>query len=766
MGASNEEILFEFEREKYANGEGEDRFVIMCGCLPDQGREPINVKGNALAGDFIPGLTYRVWGRCRAEDKWGKQFEMSSYLLAQPRSRRGSVRYLMQAPGIGESTANALWDAYQSDCVTKLRTSPGACSISIPRLTAKCAEKAAKWLNEQAAIEAVYIDLYNLLDGRGFQRSVYRKAIELWGNRAAEKIRQNPYLLHLRKLPGVGFLRADKLYKELGKNPLRIKRQAMCAHYAISSDTQGNTWFPADRIKSALREHIDSVKKIDAMKALKLSVRGKLLTVHRDEHGSLWIADARKARDEKEIARRIFDRDESKCCAWPSLDSETKLSEHQREQALEAMQGPVAIVGGTPGSGKTTMAAAIVRSWARQYGLSSILPLTPTGKAAVRFSEALHKNHLPIKARTIHSALGLGSSEDEQSGVSDEPMPQSLFVIDEASMLDSSLTAHVFRAFGEGSRMLVIGDICQLPPVGHGAPLRDMINAGLPYGELTKIWRNSGRIVKACKQIKEDGFFDFSPAIDMAAEDPENLLLCEKWKPEEQIAQLEMILNRIKSGGNYDPIWHVQVICAVNAKTGVSRKILNTRLQNLFNPNGERAGDNPFRVKDKIINTKNGWLPPQNIADIDAALLRNGKVFVANGEMGEVTGVAPKYTIVELQSPYRVLRIPRGAAEENDDDEDKTGTGCNFDLGYCVSGHKMQGSQAPIIIPVIDESPNAQRVMSREWIFTALSRAEKMCICIGRKKTIMDCCGRTALAERKTFLTEHLRDAREMFAFS
>lgn len=764
MGAKSEELLIEYDYEFAAFGEGDDRVGISSAYVEENGeRRGVTIKGHVPFNELKNGLTYRLLGRWIEHHKHGLQFVFSTHLLVQPASHRGVVRYLCQAPHVGPSTAESLWQVFGSDAIKVLRESPEKAAMSVGRFPVAKAQLAAEWLEEQKAIEGSSIDLFALLDGRGFPKTTIKAAIQKYGTRAARMLETNPYLT--MQFPGVGFLRADRLYKDLGKNLARRKRQTMCIHHDLSTDSDGHTWFPIERSKSILKEKIDSTE-IKVVPAIKLGIRGGKLKTCRDTSGQIWIADAGRAANEEYIADALVDSfDETP--NWPDVLEEDQLTPHQRGKLMEATRGTIGILSGSPGSGKTFSAGRLIRAFAQEYGLDSVAGCAPTGKAAVRLTESLLKAGVRLDAKTIHRTLGVMSAEgggwtfEHHEG---NPLPYKLIVVDEKSMDNTDITASLLRARARDTHMLMIGDPEQLPPIGHGAPLRDMIAAGIPHGQLVEIRRNSGRIVKACKQIREECRFDPSPALDLAAADPENLLLINKWKPELQIASVEDLLNRFAAKGQYDPKWHVQILCAVNKKSPLARKTLNERLQGLLNPNGEQATGNPFRIGDKIICLKNYWAISED--ENDELANDDGKVLVCNGEMAEVLKVEPNLTIAELQMPHRVVRIPRGKQESSgngdEKDEEASDTGCNWDLGFAISAHKSQGSSWPIVVVMVDEYGGAQRVMSRQWIYTALSRAEKLCVAVGSKKTIDSVCQRDAISNRKTFLKEQIEAKREL----
>lgn len=437
------------------------------------------------------------------------------------------------------------------------------------------------------------------------------------------------------------------------------------------------------------------------------------------------------------------------------------LTPHQREHLAKATSGPVGVLGGGPGTGKTYTVAALCEVLAATVGLDQIAIGAPTGKAAVRVTETLSQHGIQLRARTWHSLLRGGVDGGFLYNRAN-PLPFRVLIGDESSMVDLDLMAAIFRARAAGALVLLVGDVNQLPPVGHGAPLRDLIAAGLPYGELTEIKRNSGGIVEACHAIRQGRPW-------LAGD---NLRVIDVGNPDEQIRWMLQEIGSQRAAG-VDPIWQTQVVCPVNAKSPLARKTLNEILQRELNPGGERAGSNPFKIGDKVVNGKNGrfsaveWDTGSDEIDVSD----RGEVYVANGELARVLAVEDRMTVAQLDNPRRVVRIPRDKSssqgEENADqdagpvgngeaDENSTGTGCSWDLGYCLSTHKAQGSEFEVVIVMLDSYPGAKMVCSREWLYTSISRAKKTCVLIGQKSLADSMCKRQAIWKRKTLLKERI----------
>ncbi len=410
-----------------------------------------------------------------------------------------------------------------------------------------------------------------------------------------------------------------------------------------------------------------------------------------------------------------------------------------------------------------TAARLIGRIQEQGMGGGSIAVVAPTGKAAVRITEALLAYGLNLKARTIHSYLGVQKADD--GGVwtfghdESNPVEERFVVVDESSMIDTALMSALLRALPLEAHLLLVGDVQQLPPVGHGAPLRDLVAAGVPAGELREIRRNSGAIVSTCAQIRDESSFQIAPKLDLDA--GVNLILQETRDGMESLERIVSLVRKVRDLSLADPVWETQVIVAVNEKSPLSRVDLNRILQAELNVSNRGTGK--FWPADKVVCLKNGFWPASRDSldayeeEGDEGLVRQNEqgeteLYVANGELGRVLEEFPNKTILEFFNPCRVILVPRG--------EDGTPP---FDLGYSVSCHKSQGSEWPIVIVAIDDYYGAKMVCDRSWIYTAISRAKKACILVGQERILHAMVQRQKIHLRKTFLVERLIAARARY---
>lgn len=769
----------------HSNGNGRSSRIKLVGKSEggEWGETPMAERGlNNRLEPYEHG-SYRFYGewrnyRNRHTNRDEKQFHWQTFVPAKPHSRAGVVAYLEQAPNIGRILAGRLFDRFGGKAVDILADQPEVASAAVDRLSDEAAAEASVWLKREESLRDCTIELVELLEGRGFPKVTVKAAVKEFGNRAADIIKANPYTV--MRFRGCGFKRADALYLDLGHPAGKLKRQALCAWHHVARGGEGDTWLYRRAVEVGLAGAIAGADvKVD--QAIELATRSGMLAVQwtagadgpMDWDGThCWIAEGKKARNEAKLAGYVVEALEDQI-AWPDIESlRDKISPHQFEKLSVALSTPLGVLSGGPGCGKTYVAAKLVEMLGEIFGLSQIAAACPTGKASVRLTEAMQGYGVSLVARTIHSLLKVESGGDDGWSFAfnrANPLPFKVLIIDEASMIDTDLAASLFAARARGTLVLIIGDTGQLPPVGHGAPLRDMLAAGVPHGELTEIHRNEGGIVQACKDIHEGRPFKCEGNLGLAhASDAKS----------QKDEMLDAISTRARAFG-VDPVWGVQVLCAVNKKSEVSRRDLNHLLQMHLNPNPVVAGS-PFRLRDKVICTKNSWLPLVEVAgktadgrvtlvDNDENLTVNDKnqVYVANGELGEVIKVEPNYLHVQLTAPRRLVVVPRGKQQFNNGDaagdedgnvEESSNTGCDWDLGYAISVHKAQGSEVDVAIVMIDESGGAKRVCSREWLRTAISRAKRNCILIGKLSVAQGFCRRTAIDKRRTFLAEKIKE--------
>jgi exodeoxyribonuclease V alpha subunit len=412
-----------------------------------------------------------------------------------------------------------------------------------------------------------------------------------------------------------------------------------------------------------------------------------------------------------------------------------QLTDEQMAAVEMVKAHKISVLTGGPGTGKTTTVNEIL-SWAESQRLA-VAMAAPTGKAAKRMTEATGR-----EASTIHRLLGGHVEGDDfvfEFGPG-RPIHTDLLVIDEVSMVTSALMADLLRAVrADGTRLLIVGDEGQLPSVGPGAVLRDILASGVvPNTRLTKIHRNSGEIVRACHRIA--GGQTYAPCAELDPATGKNLRHVEIDGPD-RVAEIvrKIVAERMPERG-YDPIWDVQVISPMNSRTCLSCDALNTVLQDTLNP-GAASGDEklgPWRVGDKIIQIKNESLKNARRSENEP----EDKVPVVNGDMGRVVEFQDAKMVVEFFDPQRFAVVSR---KKN-----------NLLLAYAVTCHRMQGSEAPVVIVPVHTVFGP--FLNRSWVYTAISRAKDICITVGRFRAIAGAIGRHDGERRRTRLKEKIVD--------
>lgn len=405
----------------------------------------------------------------------------------------------------------------------------------------------------------------------------------------------------------------------------------------------------------------------------------------------------------------------------------------------------VSILTGGPGTGKT-FTTKIIIEWAKSRELV-IVQAAPTGKAAKRMMEATQ-----MVASTIHVMLGCMVDPSGQFVFGynkDNPIPADLVILDEISMLTNNLMARVMEAIDiKRTRLLLIGDENQLPSVGAGAVLRDILASKIiPHTQLTQIHRNTGAIVRVCRDVKEGVAFSPAKRLDLDHPDgPVNLIHIECNTPDRTLAGVKAIVRDRMPVRGYDPVDDVQVISPVNTKGPLSCENINQILRKELNPfeqlNPEdrtdvKDFDSRFWPGDKVINTKNSRATETNGRD----------TYIVNGDIGRVVSVSGKRMRVRFADPDREVFLTRN---------DK-----HLLHAYCITCHRFQGSEAPVIVIPVHKQFN--HFLSNSWIYTALSRGKEIVITIGAFSTIERAIRNRTPNNRNTGLKRQLLEERQNY---
>jgi hypothetical protein len=817
--------------------------------------EPVTIKGIANDEELERNGSYRFFGSFsyytnrRTGDR-EKQFHFRSFTRHVPHDPDGLADYLTAAGkgnGIGHRKAMALVRAFGCESVLSKCKDDIAAVMAETGIKEEQAKAFAELLRARQATENSTLEVERILAKKKFPRALTRKLIKTWGAEAPQRIHDDPF--SLMQFRGVGFLLADRLWIDLGKDPAAIRRQAAYIWHEVHTSRDGHAWHDVETIAVKLRRAIgakasprDAILAGKEIFAKSPNEFGAIATARSDSSGrydpkggKVWVADGKDEESERWVAdlvsaavtevrpvyyyrqddpqptaAKILDSARCQRCyrpltapeihvlhgrpygptcithvdprdtaeivsqeewnerneinpqeaspaklvsvpevsLWPDESEIEGISDHQREQIGKSLTARVGLLGGSPGTGKTYTIAALIKAIAKsgRVPLDQIAIGAPTGKAAVRLTESLHACGLSVYARTWHSLLGVakaGDGESEEWGFVHglkQPWSYRVIIGDETSMVPAGLMASILKARPNGCHALFVGDANQLAPVGVGAPFRDFIGAGLAYGELREIKRNSGGIVEACADIR-----DQRPWAANYCDPGQNLWITGDRTPASQIARILSLIENCPG----DPVWDCQVLTAVNQRSELSREVLNHILQDRLNPNPPVEGTD-FRIGDKVVCLSNGGYDPTDDTESD------GQIYVANGEIGRVREIMPGRMIVTLESGERdksivILRGPKST-------EGDATNGCPWDLAYAMSVHKYQGSEQKTVIGVLDNYFGAKMLCDRAWIYTLISRAKHFCQLIGTKETAELFCKVSRMHLRKTFLADRIRE--------
>ncbi|MEE8278090.1 MAG: ATP-dependent RecD-like DNA helicase [Thermoanaerobaculia bacterium] len=707
------------ERVVYADPESAWSVVRLR--LPDR-HDSVTAVGPLLG--VQPGEELRLNGQWVRDRRYGRQFRVSAYLVRQPDTLKGIERYLGsgQIPGIGKVMAKRLVAAFGLETLEVIDGSPERLR-EVEGIGPVRAERIRKALQEQQGIREVLV----FLQSHGVSTS---HAIRIWrhlGAAAVAAVRQNPYRL-ASEITGIGFKSAERIAASLGLPRDAPERADAGVLYLLDqAASQGHIFLPrgllVERTAALLETKAAAAEQaIDRLVARREAITdrrpGADDAVYRPE---LHAAETALATRIDELLARPAARleiDPDGAVAWFERRRELRLADQQRQAIRQTLSSKLSILTGGPGTGKTTLLRAVVEIFTHKG--QQVLLAAPTGRAANRLSAATN-----VEAKTVHRLLEFDPRQMAFQRARANPLKADLIVIDEASMLDCRLAHHLLAAVPDRARLLLVGDVDQLPSVGPGRVLADLIECGrVAVARLSEIFRQAARsqIVANAHRIRRGDM----PLLGYREPDADFFLI-QRTEPEEIVTTVkQLVTQRIPTGFGVDPRRDIQVLSPMRRGL-VGSDNLNRELQALLNPDGAEiaGGRGGLRIGDRVMQVKNNY-----------------PLEVFNGDVGTLLGPSPTGSHVRVDFEGRIVEYETADLEE-------------LTMAYACSVHKAQGSEYPcVVVPIHTQH---FMMLQRNLLYTAVTRARRLVVLVGDPKAVALAVRNQRQQERFTLLKQRLQ---------
>ena len=669
------------------------------------------------------GEKLRITGDWTEHPVYGRQIKVQSIEIEKPTTLSGIEKYLSSGMirGIGPATAKLLIRAFGEETLDVLYSQPEKL-LDVPGI----GQKRAQMIQESYAEQAQQREAMVFLQSYGVTPALAVKIYKRYGENVRQVITRNPYRL-VEDVEGIGFKTADRIAASLGIEQSSEYRLSAGVKYTLSEATAGagHCYLPRPELALAARRLLgsdaDSIDRTIDSLILSHDISAQILPCDNGEEVvALYLPSTYRA--ESEVARRLREMIDAMPDSMASdltaqideLERIEGLAFHtQQRQAIEtAVTHGMTVITGGPGTGKTTIIKCIIKLLSVH---GDVALAAPTGRAAKRMSEACG-----MEAKTLHRLLEYGGEEGDFARSEDNPLEIDTLIIDEMSMVDIFLMRSLLRALVPGTRLIMVGDADQLPSVGAGNVLRDILDSGvIPSVRLTEIFRQDEKsmIVYNAHRINRGE----SPRLNAKGSD---FFFERAVSPSDAAKRIVTLCSaRLPGFLGLDPVRQMQVLSPTKkGECGVW--MLNQLLQAEFNPPAsgkhERVrGDTTFREGDKVMQTRNNY---QLKWKKEGAIGIEDGQGVFNGDIGFVTLIDPQEHVMEVQ-----FDDERTATYEGGDVDD-------LELAYCISVHKSQGSEFPVVImPAVGGPP---MLLTRNLFYTAVTRARRMVMIVGRENAI------------------------------
>lgn len=663
-------------------------------------RDLVTVVGHAAmisAGEFV-----QMSGRWFNDHTHGLQFKAEFLKASPPTTVEGIERYLGSGMirGIGPVYAKKLVKAFGEAVFDLIEQEPHRLR-EVTGIGPKRADRIVGGWADQKVIREIMLFLHS--NGVGTSRAV--RIFKTYGQDAVQLISENPYRL-AKDIRGIGFKTADQIARKMGIAPDAMIRVRAGISYALGEAMdEGHCGLPVGELLTSTAELLEvAAPLIETALALELEV-GDVVADSVGDTGCIFLAGLYRA--EQSIAERL------RACAvgrppWPEIDAEKAMSWVERKTGLAlapsqqeavrlALHSKVVVITGGPGVGKTTLVNAILKIVTAKG--TDVQLCAPTGRAAKRLSESTG-----LEGKTIHRLLETDPASGSFKRDDTNPLTCDLLVVDEASMVDVLLMRSLLRALPDRAALLIVGDVDQLPSVGPGQVLADIIGSdAVPVVRLTEVFRQAAqsRIITNAHRINEGRMPELS------AEEGSDFYFVEAAEPEIGLRRLlAVVKDRIPARFGLDPVRDVQVLCPMN-RGGLGARSLNIELQQALNPPGavkvERFGWT-YGPGDKVMQIANDY-------DRD----------VFNGDLGVIDRIDVEEGELTVLFDGREVVYGFGELDE-------------LVLAYATTIHKSQGSEYPaVVIPLVTQH---YAMLARNLLYTGVTRGRKLVVLVGQKKAL------------------------------
>lgn len=671
-----------------------------------------------------PGESLRLTGRWILDRKWGEQFRIETFATTKPSTVAGIEKYLGSGlvRGIGKVMAERLVQRFGLQTLEIIESEPGRLAEVEGIGPVRRASIAAAW-EEQREIRQVMI----FLQSHGVSSS---HAVRIWkqyGDRAIAVVSENPYRLAI-DVYGIGFKTADKIARNLGVPPDSPRRaEAGVLHVLAELSDEGHVYLPKPELVAGAKEILELEPALidDAVATMAASAQVVVEPLAAAEESAVYLSALHAAeaglagalRELQSAPVRPLAIDVEKALAWFEARAGLALAPEQREAIRQATASKVLVITGGPGTGKTTLVNGIIQILERKG--RRVLLAAPTGRAAKRMSEATGR-----EAKTLHRLLEFSPRDRAFQRNAENPLEADLVILDETSMVDTVLGYHVLRALPRHCQLVLVGDVDQLPSVGPGSVLGDLIRSGaVPVVRLQHIFRQAEQslIVTNAHRINRGELprienRDGSDFFVLAEDDPERILATLKG----------LVSERLPRKYGLDPVRDIQVLTPMHRGL-LGAGNLNQELQGLLNPGGPalQRGGRTLRRGDKVMQIRNNY-------DLD----------VFNGDVGQVEAIEETDQLVQVRFDERRVSYTFSELDE-------------LVHAYACTVHKSQGSEYPcVVLPLHTQHFT---LLQRNLLYTAVTRGKRLVVVVGSRRALAIAVRNGSTKERHTRLAERLR---------